>query len=81
MLADLKSCITFAEVMVHGSNFIAWSSFRKLASGISWMVLNGIKVGQKSQVSLYFKKKHVRVRASACAHAHTDTHTLTPTQS
>jgi len=56
MLADLKSCRTFAQVTAHSSNFTAWNSFRKLASVISWVVLSGIEGGLKSQVSLYYYK-------------------------
>jgi hypothetical protein len=44
---------TFAQVTAHSSIFIVWSSFHKLATGINWIVLNGIEGGQKSQVSLY----------------------------
>jgi hypothetical protein len=44
---------TFAQVTAHSSIFIAWSGFHKLATGISWVVLNGIEGVQNSQVSLY----------------------------
>ena len=38
---------------MHSSIFVASSGFRKLATCVSWAVVNGIRSGRRRQVSLY----------------------------